>query len=158
MSAGGIQFLDSCCIHIHVLSAICLFSLSRILKLIKFPLADLVYFRFLLSADTWFQINILSTVSTYQVSTKVVMIPIFISYLIRRCENTHERKSFTVLLFLKITISRKGIATIFLKVQENKWSFVGEPSRLCALGKDQTLVTMAYNTYLNEILKEGLNW
>lgn len=25
-------------------------------------------------------------------------------------------------------------------------------------GKDQTLVTMAYNTYLNEIPKEGLNW
>lgn len=47
---------------------------------------------------------------------------------------------------------------MFLEVRENKWSFGDGPSHLCSPCNDQALVTRAYNTYLNEIPKEELNW
>lgn len=60
--------------------------------------------------------------------------------------------------FLTLNTSRKDVANIFFKGQENKLSFWHEPSHLCVPGKDQVLVTLTYNTYLNESPKEGLNW
>lgn len=80
-----------------------------------------------------------------------------ISFLIRRCGNTYEKIIHSFQFFLTLGIYRKDVTIIFLKGQENKLSFGGEPSHLWAPGKDQALI-MAYNTYLIEIPKEGLNW
>ena len=59
--------------------------------------------------------------------------------------------------FFSNNTSGRDIAITFLKVQENKRSFGNGPSHLCAPGKDQALVTMAYDAYLNEISQEELN-
>lgn len=68
-------------------------------------------------------------------------------------------KNHSVLsFFLTLITSRKDVTMFFLKEQENKLSFWDEPSHLCTPEKHQALVTVAYNTYLDTIPKEGLNW
>lgn len=60
--------------------------------------------------------------------------------------------------FFTVNTFIRDLAIVFLEVRENKWSFGDGPSHLCSPCNDQALVTRAYNTYLNEIPKEELNW